>query len=154
MKKWTKDVEINAPIETVWKFFDGTLENMQKIMPEVVENKPIKITVEGVGSVYHQKYKQGKRIESYEVETLEFMDTPHKKKLKVGFTLANLFEITAYYELQKINENKTLFTYTATNRPLKWFVKIFLMFASDKVFRQFVQRVKAEAEADISIDNS
>ncbi|WP_353957965.1 SRPBCC family protein [Peribacillus simplex] len=44
MKKWTRDTEINAPIEQVWKFLDGSLENMQKIMPQVVEHKPVKIT--------------------------------------------------------------------------------------------------------------
>ena len=41
MKQWTSEIEIDAPIEQVWKFFDGSLENMQKIMPQVVDNKPI-----------------------------------------------------------------------------------------------------------------
>ncbi len=31
MKRWTKDIEINAPIEQVWVLFDGSLENMQKL---------------------------------------------------------------------------------------------------------------------------
>ncbi|WP_311627020.1 hypothetical protein [Peribacillus simplex] len=48
MKKWTRDIEINAPIEHVWKFLDGSVENMQKIMPQVVEHKPVKITEEVV----------------------------------------------------------------------------------------------------------
>ena len=68
MKQWTKEIEIDAPIEQVWKFFDGSLENMQKIMPQVVDNTPIKITDEMVGSVYLQKYKEGKRVMEYEVE--------------------------------------------------------------------------------------
>ncbi|MGE1163653.1 hypothetical protein ACQJ0Y_10260 [Peribacillus simplex] len=58
MKKWTRDTEINAPIEQVWKFLDGSLENMQKIMPQVVEHKPVIITEEVVGSVYRQKYRE------------------------------------------------------------------------------------------------
>ncbi|MGG3450292.1 hypothetical protein [Domibacillus aminovorans] len=41
MKQWIKDIEIEAPIEQVWKLFDGSLENMQKLMPQVMENKPI-----------------------------------------------------------------------------------------------------------------
>ncbi len=147
MKKWTKDIEINAPIEQVWKFLDGSLENMQEIMPQVVENKPIKITEEVVGSVYRQSYREGKRIEEYDVETLEYSNAPNKKKLKVGFTLANMFEITAYYELNKMNDNQTSFKYTVTNRPLKWFVKIFLLFATEKVVVEFLERVKNVAEA-------
>ncbi|MCY1447660.1 hypothetical protein D9M71_642900 [compost metagenome] len=147
MKTWTKTININAPIENVWKLLDGSLADMQKIMPQVIENKPVKVTEEGVGSIYRQKYKEGKRIETYDVETLEYSNTPDKKILKVGFVLANLFEITAYYELNKINETETFFTYSVTNNALKWFVKLFLLFASDKVVVQFLERVKTVAEA-------
>lgn len=147
MKQWTREIEINAPIDVVWKFFDGSLEDMQKIMPQVIEQKPIKITDEVVGSVYRQKFKEGKRIEEYDVETLEYINTPHEKKLKVGFKLANMFEITAMYEFKKVNDQKTSLTYTTTNRPLKWYVNIFLMFATEKVVVSFLNRVKREAEA-------
>ncbi|MEC1305502.1 SRPBCC family protein [Lysinibacillus capsici] len=147
MKTWTKTININAPIENVWKLLDGSFADMQKIMPQVIENKPVKVTEEGVGSIYRQKYKEGKRIETYDVETLEYSNTPDKKILKVGFVLANLFEITAYYELNKINETETSFTYPVTNNALKWFVKLFLLFASDKVVVQFLDRVKTVAEA-------
>lgn len=150
MKTWTKDIKINAPIEHVWEFLNGSLEDMQKIMPQVVENKPVKITEEVVGSVYRQKYKEGKRIEEYDVETLEYPNFPDNKKLKVGFTLANMFEITGLYELHKINENETSFSYTVTNRPLKWFVKLFLLFATEKVVVEFLERVKNVAEAETS----
>ena len=150
MKKWTRDIEINAPIEQVWSYFNGSLENMQKIMPQVVDQQPVKITEEVVGSVYRQKYKEGKRIEEYDVETLEYLNEPDYKKMRIGFTLANIFEITAFYELKKINENKTYLNYSTTNRPLKWFVKFFLIFASDKVVVEFLERVKRVAEEEAS----
>jgi uncharacterized membrane protein len=146
MKQWSKSIEINAPIEKVWELFDGSIENMQKIMPQVVENTPVKITADKVGSIYSQKYKEGKRVEQYDVETLEYADTPNFKKLKVGFTLANLFDITADYELTQLEHNKTHLKYTATNKPLKWFIKMFLLLASDRVVVQFVERVKRVAE--------
>lgn len=147
MKTWTKTINISAPIENVWKLLDGSLADMQKIMPQVIENKPVKVTEEGVGSIYRQKYKEGKRIEAYDVETLEYSNTTDKKILKVGFVLANLFAITTYYELNKINETETSFTYSVTNNALKWFVKLFLLFASDKVVVEFLERVKTVAEA-------
>ena len=50
MKSWTREIEINAPIDQVWKLLDGTLEDMQKIMPQVVEHTPVKVTEEGVGN--------------------------------------------------------------------------------------------------------
>ena len=74
MKSWTREIEINAPIDQVWKLLDGTLEDMQKIMPQVVEHTPVKVTEEGVGTIYRQKYKEGKRIEEYEVKTLEYQN--------------------------------------------------------------------------------
>ncbi|KKK37438.1 hypothetical protein WQ57_13355 [Mesobacillus campisalis] len=146
MKTWTKSIEINAPIEQIWTLLNGSLEQMQQIMPNVVENRPVKITEGKVGSIYRQKYKEGKRLEEYDVETLEYLAEPEHKMLKVGFTLAHMFEITALYELHKLNEEKTSFQYTVTNKPLKWFLKLFLVFASDKVVVEFLERVKKVAE--------
>ena len=147
MKEWSKEIEIDAPIEEVWRLLNGSLEDMQKIMPQVVDNKPVKVTDEIVGSVYLQTYKEGKRVMEYPVETLEFLDSPSEKKMKVGFTIAKTFEITARYELIKLNDNKIKFIYTTTNKPLKWFFKLFLLFANDKIVVSFVERVKKVAES-------
>lgn len=148
MKKWSKEIEIDSPIEQVWKLFNGSLEEMQKIMPQVVENKPITITDNMVGSVYLQKYKEGKRIMEYNVETLAYLDSPNEKKVEIGFTLANMFEITAQYELIKLDDHKTYLKYTTTNRPLKWFGKLFLLFSTKKLVIEFVERVKKVAESE------
>jgi hypothetical protein len=153
MKEWSKEIEINAPIELVWGLLNGSLEEMQKIMPQVVGHIPVKITDEGVGSIYRQKYKEGKRIEEYDVETLEYVNNPVNKKLKVGFTLANMFEITALYELNQTDPQKTQFRYTSTNRPLKSFLKLFLLFSSNKVVVQFCERVKKLAEEEYEKTN-
>ncbi|WP_369355831.1 hypothetical protein [Lysinibacillus capsici] len=85
-----------------------------------------------------------KNIKKENVSKRMNSNTPDKKILKV---LANMFEITAYYDLNKINETVTSFTYTVTNNALKWFVKLFLLFASDKEVVQFLERVKRVAEA-------
>jgi carbon monoxide dehydrogenase subunit G len=148
VKKWSSEIEINAPIERVWNLLDGSLENMQKIMPQVIENTSIKETEEKVGSITRQKYKEGKRVEEYDVETLLYKNEAKEKELKVGFTLAKMFEITAHYELEKLGENRTYFKYTVTNKALKWFVKFFLLFATEKVVIQFMERVKKVAEEE------
>ncbi|MFJ7755807.1 SRPBCC family protein [Peribacillus muralis] len=148
MKSWKKEIEINAPIEHVWKYFDGSIENMQQIMPQVIEQKPIKVTKEVVGSIYRQKYREGKRTEEYDIETLVYTDEPDQKKLKVGFILAKMFDITALYELNKISDSRTSFIYTVTSRPLKWYLKLLLLFATDKVVVEFLERVKKVAEAE------
>jgi hypothetical protein len=151
LKEWTKEIEIDAQIEKIWGLFDGSLENIQKIMPQVVGQTPVKITEEGVGSIYRQQYKEGKRVEEYDVITLEYLNNPDHKRMKVGFNLANYFEITAGYELTKINEDKTVFKYTTTNKPLKAIFKLFLWFASDKAVVKFVDKVKKVAEEEYAL---
>lgn len=148
MKQWSKSIEIDAPIEQVWQYVDGDLEKMQQIMPNVVSNTLINKTDEVVGSVYRQEYREGKRVEAYDVHVNEYENTPTHKKMKVGFTLANLFDITAKYELTSINNTKTKLTYTTSNKALKWFVHLFLLFASEKTVVKFVEHVKQVAESN------
>ncbi|WP_090867886.1 SRPBCC family protein [Oceanobacillus limi] len=150
MREWKKAKNINAPIEHVWKFLDGSLEDMQKIMPNVIENEPIKETENGVGTIYRQKFKEGKKVQEYDVETLLYENTADHKKMKVGFTLANMFEITTTYEVEKLDEDKTYFVYSTTNKPLKWPAKLLMKLGGgDKVVVQFVERVKQVAESEI-----
>ena len=146
MKKWSREIEIDAPIEQVWALFDGSLEDMQKIMPQVTANESIEETDEIVGSINLQKFKEGKQVMEYLVETLEYVNTPEEKKKEIGFTLADIFEVTRGYELIMLDDHKTLFKYTSTNRALKLYVRLFSLFASNKVSLSFVQRVKEVAE--------
>jgi hypothetical protein len=148
LKQWSKEIEINTSIEHVWSYLNGSLDQMQKIMPQVLENKPVKITEEVVGSIYRQKYQEGKRIEEYDVHTLAYSNTLNEKKLKVGFTLANAFEITALYELHRVDDQNTMLRYTATNKALKWYAKLFLLFANENVVVKFLEKVKQVAESE------
>ncbi len=120
-------------------------------MPNVIANEPVKVTDEVVGSIHRQKYQEGKRVEEYDVETLLYQNQPDYKEVKVGFTLASMFDITAYYQLKKLDDNKTYFRYETTNRPLKWFMKLLIKLAiSNKVVVKFVNRVKQVAEEESS----
>lgn len=147
MKTWSHDTEIDAPIEQIWKLFTGSIEDKQKIMPGVIEDEPITEKQKGVGSIHRQKYQEDKNVQEYNVETLKYVDEPEHKQLKETFSLANTFEITTEYELKKIDENKTHFRYTTTNKPLKWMLKLLMKFVSNKVVVRFVDRVKRVAES-------
>ena len=48
--------------------------------------------------------------------------------------------------VKKLMIIKRIFKYTTTNKPLKWFLKIFMWFATEKVVVEFVERVKRVAE--------
>ncbi|MDQ0246725.1 hypothetical protein J2S09_004329 [Bacillus fengqiuensis] len=148
MKSWTEEGQISTPIEHVFSYFNGSLEQMQKVMPQVIENTPVKETDQVIGSVYRQKYKEGEEVQEYDVETLEYVNTPDHKRLKIGFVLADMFDITAAYELKKLDEHHTLFTYTATNAPLNEQAESFLKFATNQVVIDFINRVKMIAESE------
>ncbi|MFC4735181.1 SRPBCC family protein [Bacillus daqingensis] len=147
MTQWSSTVHILAPIEQVWTLFDGTLAHTQKIMPQVEANEPVTITDEKVGSVYRQTYQEGRRTETYEVETIAYCDLPGQKQLRVSFTLANMFDITAEYILIRHTASSTIFRYTVTNRPTNPILRWMLLFASDKTVKAFTQRVKLVAES-------
>ncbi|MDP4549959.1 SRPBCC family protein [Alkalihalobacillus macyae] len=145
-KKWDKSIVVNAPIETVWHYLDGSLENMQKIMPNVVDNQPVHITDHVIGSVHRQSYREGKRVMEYDVHTLDYNNQDTYKKLKIGFNLAKMFQIEGCYELTKESDSVTNMRYTGFNKPLKWYIKPFALLSGDKVVNEFLERVKRVAE--------
>ena len=147
MIKWHEERVIPVNIETIWQLFE--LENIQRIMPNVVENKVLEQREGVVGSTYQQKYKEGKRIETYIVEDLEYENTPEKKHNKIGFTLAKAFEIEAAFTLIKIDENQTRFIYQGENKGLNFLGKVLLKLGGEKnnqkVVTEFMDRVETEA---------
>ncbi|MEN1934039.1 SRPBCC family protein [Paenibacillus sp. 102] len=150
MKSWTEEIIIHTPIEHLFSYLDGSLAQMQKLMPQVIENTPLKETDAIIGNVYRQKYKEGEEIQEYDVETLDYINTTTQKKLKCGFTLANMFNITATYELRQIDEMQTLFKYTTTNQPLTEQAELYMKSATNQVVVDFVNRVKTIAESEYS----
>jgi hypothetical protein len=147
MIKWYEEKVIPVNIETIWSLFE--LENIQRIMPNVIENKVLERKEGVVGSTYQQKYKEGKRVETYIVEDLEYENTPDKKHNKIGFTLAKAFEIQATFTLIKIGESETKFIYQGENKGLNFLGKVLLKLGGDKnnnkVVMDFMELVEKEA---------
>jgi hypothetical protein len=148
MMKWHEEKIIPVNIETIWTLFE--LENIQRIMPNVIENKVLERKEGVVGSTYQQKYKEGKRVETYIVEDLEYENTPTKKHNMIGFTLAKAFEIRAAFTLIKLNENETKFIYQGQNQGLNFLGKVLLKMGGEKnnnkVVTDFMELVEKEAK--------
>jgi hypothetical protein len=147
MIKWYEEKIIPVNIETIWTLFE--LENIQRIMPNVIENKVLERKEGVVGSTYQQKYKEGKRVETYIVEDLEYENTPDKKHNKSGFTLAKAFEIEVAFTLIKLNENETKFIYQGQNKGVNFLGKVLLKMGGEKnnnkVVMDFMELVEKEA---------
>ncbi|MBA3926063.1 SRPBCC family protein [Listeria sp. FSL L7-1582] len=151
MMKWHEEMAIKANIEVVWNLF--ALENMQRVMPQVVENEVIERKEGIVGSTYRQKYQEGKRVETYIVEDLEHEDTPDRKHNTSGFVLAKAFKIETSITLEKIDEDTTRFIYYGSNQGVNFLGKTLMKLGgsknNDKVVDDFMKRVESEALKDI-----
>ncbi|MBC1798518.1 SRPBCC family protein [Listeria booriae] len=150
MMTWNEEMVIGANIEVIWNLFQ--LENIQRIMPQIIENEVIEMKEGIVGSRYRQKYQEGKRVETYIVEDLAHEDTPERKHNTSGFVLAKAFKIETSFTLEKIDEKSTRFIYSGSNQGINFLGKILMKLSSsknnDKVVADFMKRVEAEALKD------
>lgn len=148
MIQWKEETIISANIEKVWNLF--LEENMSRIMPKVIENKPVHLTEEVTGSKYQQKYQEGKRVETYIVETLGYEKSDNKKYKRIGFVLAKAFEIDLSFTLEKVDESHTKFIYEGHNKGRNFVGRAMLKLGGEKnnkkVVGDFLELVKKEAE--------
>ncbi|WP_414054353.1 SRPBCC family protein [Macrococcus equi] len=147
MVTWREEMLLPVNIEKVWSLFD--LENIQRIMPQVVEMKVLERKPGIVGSTYEQSYKEGNKVMKYIVTDLGHEDTPTRKHNRSGFQLANMFDIEADYVLEKISDHETRFIYSGSNKGLnlvgKAMLKVMPKKQNQKVVNEFMERVKQEA---------
>lgn len=147
MIQWKEEVIIETNIEKVWHlFFD---KNIKKIMPKVEEHILIEKTEEQVGAKHQQTYREGKRLETYIVETLAYEDHVNKKQKQIRFVLGKAFEITLTFMLVKIDETHTKFIYEGQNKGVNFVGRAMLKLGSEKsnnkVVKEFMEKVEEEA---------
>lgn len=105
--------EIDAPIEMVWRLFLD--ENIKRIMPKVESHKLIEKNEDEIGAKHLQTYRERKRLETYTIEALDYVDEPHFKRKQQRFVLGKAFEIDLTYSFYK-QQNQTKFVYEGTNK--------------------------------------
>ncbi|QOR68712.1 SRPBCC family protein [Cytobacillus suaedae] len=147
MLNWKSEKSIPANIEKVWSLFSD--ENIKRIMPKVEEHTLIEKLEQEVGAKHQQTYREGKRLETYIVETLAYEDIENKKYKVVQFILGKAFEIRLSYTLLKVDENNTKFIYEGQNKGVNFVGRAMLKLGSEKsnnkVVEEFLQRVYDES---------
>ena len=147
MIQWKEEMTIKANIEKVWELFSD--KNIKKIMPKVEEHKLVEKMEGEVGAKHQQKYREGKRVETYIVETLAYEDYESKKLKKIAFVLGNAFEITLTFTLVKMDDTHTKFIYEGQNKGVNFVGRAMLKLSSQKnnnqVVKEFMQLVEQEA---------
>jgi hypothetical protein len=147
MLEWKEETVIKANIEKVWSLFLD--KNIKSIMPKVEEHILIERKENEVGAKHRQTYREGKRKETYIVETVAYEDTKEKKNKQIRFVLGKSFEISLTFQLYKIDEHNTRFIYEGRNRGVNFVGRAMMKLSSqksnDKVVKEFMQRVEHEA---------
>jgi len=95
--QWKEETIIVTDIEKVWSLFSD--KNINKIMPKVEVHTLIEKKEVEVGAKHQQTYREGKRLETYIVETLAYEDLTEKKQKQINFVLGKAFEITLTFPL-------------------------------------------------------
>ncbi|MCA1321781.1 SRPBCC family protein [Bacillus tianshenii] len=147
MIQWKEERVIPVHIEKLWELFLD--KNITKTMPKVEEHILIEKTEGEVGAKHQQKYREGKRVETYIVETLAYEDRNDKKLKQISFVLGKAFEINLTFELHKIDETHTKFIYSGYNKGANFVGRAMLKLGSEKANQKVVQEYmdKVETEA-------
>jgi len=147
MIEWKEEIIIDTNIEKVWSLFSD--KNIKKIMPKVEEHILIEKTEEEVGAKHRQSYREGKRVETYIVETLAYESVKDKKHKQIRFVLGKAFEVTLTFKLVKFDEMHTKFIYAGRNKGVNFVGRAMLKLGSEKsnnkVVQEFLQHVQEEA---------
>ncbi|MFE7063823.1 SRPBCC family protein [Sutcliffiella sp. NPDC057660] len=147
MIQWKEERVIPVHIEKLWELFLD--KNITKTMPKVEEHILIEKTEGEVGAKHQQKYREGKRVETYIVETLAYEDREDKKLKQISFVLGKAFEINLTFELHKIDETHTKFIYSGYNKGANFVGRAMLKLGSEKanqkVVQEYMDRVETEA---------
>ncbi|WKA56859.1 SRPBCC family protein [Planococcus shenhongbingii] len=147
MITWSEEKIIDANIEKIWNLFAD--ENIQKIMPKVERHRLIEKQPHEVGAKHEQTYREGKRAETYVVETLAYEDRDDKKFKKTSFVLGGAFQVTFAIALEKIGKDRTKFTYSGQNKGINFVGRAMLKLGSEKsnmrVVHEFMGKVEQQA---------
>lgn len=144
---WKEEKVIPANIETVWSLFSD--KNIKRIMPKVEEHILIEKSETQAGAKHQQTYREGKRLETYIVDTLIYKDREEEKKKQIQFVLGKAFEVTLTFTLIMVDDNHTRLIYEGANKGVNFVGRAMLKLAGKKsnhdVVMEFLERVQHEA---------
>ncbi|MGS2777586.1 SRPBCC family protein [Robertmurraya sp. GLU-23] len=147
MIQWKEEKVIPTNIEKVWNLFSD--KNIKRIMPKVEEHILIEKSETEAGAKHRQTYREGKRLETYIVDTLIYENREEEKKKQIQFVLGKAFEVTLTFTLIKVDDSHTRLIYEGENKGVNFVGRAMLKLAGKKsnhdVVIEFLERVQTEA---------
>lgn len=146
--KWKEETIINQPIGKVWRLFSD--ENAKLLYPKLEDHVLLENENDETGAKHAQSYMEGKQLQTYIVETVQYEDNPNRKIRHTRFVMNSMFQIDYIFKLDKKTDGHTLLTYEGEQKGVTVTGKAMLMVGSKKrrqeTIRDFLQRVEANAE--------
>jgi hypothetical protein len=137
--EWKEKTLVPTHIEVVWNIFQD--QHVTKLMPKVTEHKLIEGKSDTIGARYRQTSRDGRKTETYIVETTQYLDSPSRKEKELHFFLDNAFEVKLRFVLIKINENETELIYEGCKKPVNFKGKLKQKLSTTRTRRQGIQKL-------------
>ncbi|GEM_PF-5103822 len=137
--EWKEKTLVPTHIEVVWNIFQD--QHVTKLMPKVTEHKLIEGKSDTIGARYRQTSQDGRKTETYIVETTQYLDSPSRKEKELHFFLDNAFEVKLRFVLIKINENETELIYEGCKKPVNFKGKLKQKLSTTRTRRQGIQKL-------------
>lgn len=138
---------IDTDIENVWTLFHD--RNIKKIFPKIENHELVEGHDDEAGAKHAQSYFEGKQLMTYVVETLVYEESPERKQLTTSFLMNGTISVVYSYTLEKMEDGKTRFIYSGSNKGVTASAKMMLLAGSKKVrlrtIHSFMERVREEA---------
>lgn len=145
--KWREEMVIDADIEKVWSLVQD--RNIKKIFPKIEDHVLVEGNDDEAGAKHAQSYYQGKQLMTYVVETLVYEESPERKQRTTSFLMNGAISVVYSYTLEKMEDGKTRFIYSGSNKGVTASAKMMLLAGSKKARQttigSFMERVRAEA---------
>lgn len=146
--KWKEETVIKQPIDKVWRLFSD--ENAKLLYPKLEDHVLLENENDETGAKHAQSYMEGKQLQTYIVETVQYEDSPNRKIRHTRFVMNSMFQIDYIFTLDKKTDGHTLLTYEGEQKGVTVTGKAMLISGSKKrrqeTIRDFLQRVEANAE--------
>ncbi|MEW9052365.1 MAG: SRPBCC family protein [Neobacillus sp.] len=147
MIEWKEEIKIDQNIEKVWDLFSD--QNIKRIMPKVEDHTLIEKQEHEAGAKHRQTYREGKRLETYIVDTVAYEDLPDQKHKQISFVIGKAFQVSLGFTLIKLSDNQTKFIYEGENKGVNFIGRAMMKLANKKgnqdVVKEFLERVHREA---------
>lgn len=101
-------IEVNKPIEEVWRFFENFKDNIALTDSNVVRTEQIKNLKTQRGTTFIQKYRGLEEDKQYIISVKKFHEAPNRCCFEIEYHLDGKKKANCRYQVERISEERSL----------------------------------------------